>query len=227
VVASTNVAGYTLQNQPGLLQLQQVGSAQYTPINGYQTGGMIATCTQIVYTIMPQTSYYVAVAGVDSNNNVGTYSALPSSTKPFVPVQTQTATAAAPTSLSYNPNTPGAVTNTSYTITFSSPAYTGLANILSYQITTYPEYGGKTIVGYLPVANSASSRAVTTYTYTQNGLQPGTSYVVNIRSVNSFGVSQPSQNLRVNTTFNSAFSAQTSFWTLVVLALASLLAFAL
>jgi hypothetical protein len=225
VVASTNVAGFTLQNQYGRLQLQQVGGAQYVPINGYQTGGIIATCAQIVYQIQPSTSYYVAVAGVDASNNVGTYSPLPGSTSPFVPVQTQTATAAAPTTLSAT-GTGGAITNTSYTITFNAPTYTGLAQIFGYQFTTSPEYGGKQIIGYLPVSNSTTARATTAYSYTQTGLQPGTNYIVNVRSLNSYGASIPSQNLRVTTTGGSAFSAQTSFWTLVLLALASILAFA-
>ena len=216
-----------ITNESGPLQTQMVGPGSAA---AGASPSMLATCAQIVYTIAPSTQYMVTVAGKNSSAVWGGFSTFGFSNSGnalgFKPQMTQTATASAPTQLQVQDGT-GAIGNNSFSIQWMPGTWGGMDFVYQYRVTVSREYGSNLIINNVPNTNTTNSnRAVSPVTFTQTGLLQGTSYIVNIRGVNSFGPSIPSQNLRVVTTGQSGFAAQTSFLAVVLMTLAAILAFA-
>jgi len=226
---STLPSSAPLLNQGEDLRTQMIGPGSST---SGATPSMLGTCTQLIYVIRPSSQYMVTVAGKNSPVNWGSFSAFGFNTAGnaigFKPQMTQTATAGAPTSVQLQTDTGSSVTTNSFAMQWNGPTWVGLSGITQYRITLSQEFGSRLIVTNInnpntPINTRQTQSAVQ---YTATGLQSGTNYIVNIRSVNSFGPSIPSQNLRVTTNSSSGFVAQTSFWTVVLMAVAAVLAFA-
>lgn len=116
-------------------------------------------------------------------------------------------------------------TDSTISIGWSTPANQGLAQIQYYIINATPSNGGNGNVVKLNVPASAGTSRLN-YNSTVGGLSSGTTYDMTVTGYNSFGQGIPSASTQITTTGNAGFAAASSLWTVVLMAMAALFAFA-
>lgn len=129
------------------------------------------------------------------------------------------------------PDAPNAPTQTAnptdntVSIGWSTPSNQGLALIQYYIVQATPSNGGS---GNKVTSNVAASTgtARANFNTTVGGLSSGTAYDLNVTGYNSFGQGIPSASTQITTTGNAGFAATSSLWTVVLMAIAALFAFA-
>jgi hypothetical protein len=191
------------------------------------TGNTVtASCAQLFNVIRPASLYKVVVIpgnsnglGLQSKNSTGD---AVNTAAPLVPAN------ATPGPQPSAPNAPTQTANptdSTVSIGWSTPSNQGLALIQYYIINATPSNGGSGISTSKNVS-AATTSARANYSSTVGGLSSGTQYDLTVTGYNSFGQGIPSASTQITTTGNAGFAAASSLWTVVLMAVAALFAFA-